>query len=91
MKADLSNPNHVKVLAALRMPQYVWRTINGVARDSGLDEITVGKTLMSLDHDIVIHHSLTPEGCAAFAARDHLIKSQTAWERLVAAFSNRVY
>lgn len=88
MKADLSNPRHVKVLAALRMPQYVWRTVEGVARDTGLTPKETFQALIVLDEDVVVRPGVP---AALFAARDHLIKSQTWYERVWAALNNRVY
>lgn len=91
MKTNPDNPVHVKVLAALCMPQYVWRTAGGVARDADLSYARALACLEALDHDVVIHEGRTSCGEILFAERQHLIASQTWRERLSAAFRNRVY
>ncbi len=80
-----------KVLNALRLPQYVWRTAEGVARDSGVPYAKCLHIMIGADEQVCINHDRGTNGVYLFAARDHLIKSMTWIERLSAAFRGRLY
>ena len=44
-KTTASDPDEIKVFMALDGPSYTWRTIGGIARQSGLSEETVAAIL----------------------------------------------
>jgi len=41
----VTDPDEIKVFQALDGPNYTWRTMNGIARQTGLDEQRVAKVL----------------------------------------------
>jgi len=44
-KSDVTDPDEVKVFMALDGPTYTWRTISGIARQTGLPESRVTEIL----------------------------------------------
>ena len=44
-KNTVTDPDEMKVFLALDGPNYTWRTMNGIARQTGLDEQRVAKVL----------------------------------------------
>lgn len=88
---DRQNPNHAKVLAALCDPRYLWRTVGGVSRDSGLPYRVCLRAMIELieQNDICIGRNPT-----LFAARDHLAKARTIreiWRRLHRTLARKPY
>ena len=81
-KIDISepiSPDHEKVIRALMHPQYTWRSVSGLIRDTGMDIHTIGKPVNWLrDHGFVEHsfgrpgsiYALTPKGRQYAAVRN---------------------
>lgn len=44
-KDTVTDPDEIKVFLALDGPQYTWRTIGGIARQTGLSEERVARVL----------------------------------------------
>jgi hypothetical protein len=44
-QTTVTNPDEIKVFMALDGPNYTWRTIGGIARQTGLSEPTVAQIL----------------------------------------------
>jgi hypothetical protein len=44
-KSDVTDPDEIKVFLALDGPSYTWRTIGGIARQTGLAESRVREIL----------------------------------------------
>jgi hypothetical protein len=48
-KKTVKDPDEVKVFEALDAPRYTWRTIGGIARQTGLSEQRVAQILAKYD------------------------------------------
>ena len=48
-KSDVTDPDEVKVFMALDGPSHTWRTISGIARQTGLPESRVTEILTKYD------------------------------------------
>ena len=76
---------------ALENPKYKWRTLNGVAKETGLDPNTIKDTINLKQYTIVASAAPAPDGSELFTTRDHYREKSTIWERFENAVINRVY
>jgi hypothetical protein len=51
-KEVIKDPNEIKVFMALDGPQHTWRTVGGIARQTGLPEERVWKILSKYNKDL---------------------------------------
>jgi hypothetical protein len=51
-KEVVKDPNEIKVFMALDGPQHTWRTVGGIARQTGLPEERVWKILSKYNKDL---------------------------------------
>ncbi len=47
-EGDVSNSNEMKILKSLADPKFTWRTLKGIAKDTGLNENEIWATLTML-------------------------------------------
>jgi hypothetical protein len=79
------------VKGALEAPDYNWRTIDGIARDTGLAPETIGDILLKDLSRVVIRLSVPDEkGRALYTTREHYRKTQPTWNRILSAVSGIV-
>lgn len=84
-----TNDDRVKVIKALENPKYKWRTVRGVAQESGLPEQRVGE-IVSRTKGLVVQSSVpSTDGLPLYTTRRHLREKGTTVERLFGAFKNR--
>lgn len=77
------------VVLALENPRYKWRTIEGLARDSGADLVTVQRVLKGLGETVVKSSIPSVTGQELFTTRRHLREGQSFLSRLGAILRNR--
>jgi len=92
LPVPLSKEQQVEaVKAALESPQYNWRTIDGIAQDTGLDSKTISDVLLRDMSRVVIRSSVPDEkGRTLYTTREHYKKTQPAWNRILSAVSGVV-
>ncbi len=81
------------VLAALENPNYDWRTVEGLSRETGLDERTVAGVIRGLTafSDQIVQSAVPDKrGRALFTTRRHYHRGQSFFNRLLSAMSDRV-
>lgn len=79
-----------KIREALENPQYKWRTIEGIARDTGYEVSTVLDCLATHE-DLVLRSSVpTKEGHELFTTKERYRTTSTVWDRLESAITNKV-
>lgn len=79
-----------KIRKTLENPQYKWRTIEGIAKETGYGFITVVSSL-SAHPDLVIKSTIpSTNGQDLFTTRDHYRQKSTLWERVEGAITNKV-
>ena len=78
------------VVGALENPEFSWRTVAGIARESGLTEAEVLEVL-SQQTDLLFESSvLSKSGERLFTTRRQFRKTATALDKLRGAFKNRI-
>lgn len=85
--------NAQKVVRALENPKYNWRTIDGIAQETGIEPYQVANILRFLPSagiDLVQSSVPDKQGRALYTTRPHYIKSQNFANRLLSAFSDRI-
>ena len=79
------------VLKALSNPQYRWRTIDGVAKETKLDADVVRAAIeRAIGSTVVVAPLPSAEGARLFSTREHLLNTASLGEKFVSAFKNRV-
>jgi hypothetical protein len=87
---DIIKPDHVTaVLGALANPNYKWRTIGGVAKETGLDTKVVLNVLSTKADQIVKSSVQSLEGSDLYTTRDHLRMKASLGEKILGAIKNR--
>jgi len=75
---------------ALENPQYKWRTVEGIAKETGYPTITIVGSL-SANSDQVIKSTIpSTHGYGLFTTRDHYREMSTIWDRFESAITNKV-
>ena len=86
----LSDPAQ-SVMSALRNPNYVWRTVDGIARETGLDKRTVADVLRSTLADVIVRNSATDDkGRFLFATRKRYLARRSLKNRILSVLSDQV-
>lgn len=80
------------VLKALSNPKYRWRTIEGVAKETGLDPGIVRAAIAQAIGNTVVEAPVpSASGAPLFSTREHVLETATFGQRLAGAFKNRVF
>jgi hypothetical protein len=92
----MSSPSNIEetsadrqVLKALENPEYVWRTIAGLERETKLPRKEIVSVLRHLPEDSLVT-SKTRDGKRVYSTRRHYRKTQSFLGRLVSVLSNSV-
>ena len=88
-----ANPNADRrgiVVRALEDPNYEWRTIEGVAEQTGLEESNVRETLEELNGEIIRSSIPDQSGRALYTTRRHYRETQGLGTRILNALSDKV-
>jgi hypothetical protein len=78
------------VLEALEDPRYGWRTVDGVARQTGLTRKEVLAVMDASADRVLRSRSTTPDGAPLYTTREHYQRRAGVGARLLAALRNRV-
>lgn len=87
---DVEKVNLDTVISALEKPDYKWRTVRGVAKDSQLAESEVLEVLTEHPDLIVQSTVLSKTGESLFSTRRHIRKRASLGEKLIGAFKYRI-
>lgn len=79
----------MRVRAALENPKYKWRTINGVAKEAGIDEVTARRVITDLGEQVVRSSIPSKTGEELYTTRRHYRQSEGFLVRMVAILRNR--
>jgi len=81
-----------EVVRALENPKYDWRTIDGIAEETGIDPFQVSQILRFLPNVVDIVQSSVPDkfGRPLFTTRNHYKKTQNVASRFLSVFSDRI-
>ena len=78
------------VIKALENPEYRWRTVQGVANETGLPTQTV-EAVIRKNHETVVKSSIpSNKGEALYTTRSHFLKRASLGEKLLGAIKNRL-
>ena len=75
---------------ALENPDYKWRTVEGIAKETGYDFSTVIDTLTANENQVLKSSIPATDGRDLFTTRERYRKTSTIWERLESAITNKV-
>ena len=78
-----------KVLKALENPEYVWRTVSGLEKETKLPRAEILATLEDLPEDALVR-SLGRNGVRVYSTREHYRKTQSFVGRLISVLSGQV-
>lgn len=79
-----------RVLSSLQNPEYDWRTISGIARESGLDEQTVLESLHSLGPEVVRAERTDNQGNHLYTTPEKYRVREPLVNKLLSLFAGRV-
>ncbi len=80
----------ITIKKVLENPDYKWRTINGIVKETGLDRMTVVNNIKANEHLIVKSSIPSKDGSNLFTTREHYRILSTPWERIASAITNKV-
>ena len=76
---------------ALESPEYNWRSVDGIAGETGLQPQTINDVLSKDLAEVVIKSSVPDEeGRTLYTTREHYKKKQSIWNRILSATSGIV-
>ena len=79
-----------KIKRALENQNYKWRTLEGIAKDTGVSIPTVVSSL-SYHGDLVIRSTIpSTTGQDLYTTRNHYLEKSTLWDRFESAVTNKV-
>jgi hypothetical protein len=79
------------VLKALSNPKFRWRTISGVATETGLSRDIVAELIATeIGKTVVVAPAPSTEGVALFSTRDHIHKTASVAQKFLGAVKNRL-
>ena len=77
------------VMEALEDPRYRWRTVGGIARQTGLTSREVLAVLEASRDRVLRARAVAPDGAPLFTTREHYQRRAGLGPRLLAALRNR--
>ena len=93
MAADDLSPDAIAaaVTAALENRKYRWRTIRGIATETGIDPADVGATLANeVGATVLVAPVPSKDGEKLYSTRKRVLETASLGEKLAGAFKNRV-
>lgn len=84
-----TDPAHA-VIAALEDPRFLWRTLDGLARQTGLAREEVLAVLERRPDRVLRARATTADGAALYTTREHYLRHASAGQKLAAALRNRL-
>jgi hypothetical protein len=89
MKPELSTQDIASVLGALEKPDFKWRTVPGIARETGLAPEVVHQALAVTSDKVVRSSVPSKDGDWLFTTRDHFRGTASVFERVLGSIKNR--
>ena len=89
-KESLAPELKAVVVRALEDPRYEWRTIDGLAEQTGLPEANLRQALEELNGEIIRSSALDESGRALYTTRKHYRQTQGLGTRILSALSDKV-
>jgi len=86
----LSPDDRQKVINALEDDRYVWRTVEGIAKDTGLSEAAVEAALRDYDIDVITASYRDGQGRALFTTRRHYQEKRPFGWRVLGAIAGKI-
>lgn len=84
-----TDPEAARILEALENPNYVWRTVDGLSKETNVPRTKVQLTLRRIPRsNMVISRSAT--GKKLYSTRQHYRKTQSWGGRLLSVLSDQV-
>ncbi len=90
MIEDVSTEAVQSVLDALTSPDFKWRTVEGVAHETGLTQEIVHQAISEASDKIVRSSVPSSDGRELYATREHFREFASLSEKLLGAIKNRV-
>ena len=84
----VGNTVHV-IVSALENPAFKWRTVEGVAKEAGVDPHTVQRVFRKLGEQVVRSNVPSTSGEELFTTRQHLRQKESIFGRFGAVLRNR--
>jgi hypothetical protein len=78
------------VFKALENESYEWRTIEGVAKETGFSFDIVLSVIEENRGEIISSSSFTPDGKRLYTTRNHYLKNAPLGDRFLGALKNRM-
>ena len=89
MTEDIANDAIAKVLEALSNSSFKWRTLNGVAKETGLTLESVQEAIAQASDKIVRSSARSSDGRELFTTRENFKSQASIPESLLGAIINR--
>lgn len=89
MTEPVSEDVVASVLGALGNPKFRWRTLAGVARDSGQDLETVTQVIAQVSDQVIRSSVPSSDGKDLYTTRENFRSTAPLTERLLGALKNR--
>jgi hypothetical protein len=89
MSYELDENGH-KVVRALENPKYNWRTVDGIAQETGINANQVALILAFLPNKIDMVQSTDRNGRRLFTTRQHYNRTPNVLNRILSTFSDRI-
>jgi hypothetical protein len=78
-----------KIYSALENPNFKWRTISGISKETGIQTEIIERALSKISVKIVRSDSLSTTGEQLYTTRSHYLQKESILGRFVAALKNR--
>ncbi len=79
-----------KIKVALENPKFKWRTIGGVAKETGLGTATVVSNVSSHQDTVIQSYVSSKSGADLYTTRDHYKEKTTFISRVFSSITNKV-
>lgn len=90
MTDNLSPEVREAVLKALASPKFRWRTVAGVAQETGLEQEIVQRAISEVDDRVVRSSVKSADGRDLYTTRENFRESASLSEKLLGAMKNRI-
>lgn len=90
MKIKLEPDEIAAIREALENPNYNWRTIQGVSKDTGIALERVGAYLLGDPDGVARSSALSKDGESLFTTMEHFQKRTSSVNKISSAFKNRL-
>jgi len=79
-----------KIKRALENPNYKWRTLEGIAKETKSPVVTITSTFAAHADEVLKSAIPSTDGRELYTTRDHYRQRSTLWDRLESVITNKV-